>query len=70
LQISTSGCEHCSCIFGGAGKVAGNDPISGAEQEDTKSDKEQGHSIYGFTEQIKKLPAGKYKVMNGEIVPE
>ena len=51
-------------------KVAGNDPMSGAEQEDTKSDKEQGHSISDFTEQIKKLPAGNYKVVNGEIVPQ
>jgi RHS repeat-associated protein len=50
--------------------VAGNDPIKGAEQKDTSDDKEQGHSIFDFYNQIKKLPSGNYKVEKGKIIPE
>jgi len=49
--------------------VAGNDPISGAIQMDTSKDKEQKHSIFSFMNQINNLPAGNYKVVNGQIVP-
>jgi RHS repeat-associated protein len=48
---------------------AGNDPMPGAIQMDTKSDKNQGHSIFGFFDQIQNLPVGKYKVVDGKIVP-
>lgn len=47
---------------------AGNDPMSEAIQMDTRSDKSQGHSIFGFFNQIQNLPAGKYKVVDGKIV--
>jgi RHS repeat-associated protein len=49
--------------------VAGNDAIEGAEQEDTSDDEGQGHSIFDFFNQVSKLPAGNYKVVNGKIVP-
>lgn len=51
-------------------KVAGKGKMPGAEQMDTSSDKQQGHSIFGFMDQIKNLPVGKYKVVNGKIVPD
>lgn len=50
--------------------VAGNDPEKGAEQQDTSGDKNQGHSIFSFMNQVSKLPAGKYRVVNGQIIPE
>ena len=50
-------------------RVAGNDPIKGASQENTSSDTSQGHSIFDFFNQIKNLPAGSYTVVNGKIVP-
>jgi hypothetical protein len=49
--------------------VAGNDPIEGAKQQDTSDDENQGHSITDFMNQVNKLPAGNYKVKNGEIIP-
>jgi len=49
-------------------EVAGNAPMNGAIQEDTKSDKNQGHPIIGFIDQVKKLPSGEYKIVNGQIV--
>ena len=49
--------------------VAGNKPIDGAEQMDTSDDENQGHSIFDFMDQVKKLPTGNYKVVNGKIVP-
>ena len=36
----------------------------------TDSNPNKGHSIFDFMDKIRKLPAGKYKVVNGEIVPE
>jgi hypothetical protein len=50
--------------------VAGDDDEPGAEKKDTKSDKNQSHSIFSFFDQIKNLPAGTYKVVNGQIVPD
>jgi hypothetical protein len=50
--------------------VAGNKPIKGARQMDTSDDKEQGHSIFDFINQISKLPAGNYKVVDGKIVAQ
>lgn len=51
-------------------KVAGKGKMPGAEQIDTSSDKIQLHSIFGFMDQIKNLPVGKYQVVNGKIVPD
>jgi len=51
-------------------EVAGNDKMEGAEYMDTSDDNEQGHGINTFMEQIKNLPAGNYKVVNGQIVPQ
>ena len=48
---------------------AGNKPEQGAEQEDTSKDKNQTHYIYDFMQQIESLPAGKYKIVDGKIVP-
>ena len=50
--------------------VAGNEDEPGAEKKDTKSDKNQIHSIYSFLGQIRNLPVGTYKVINGQIVPD
>jgi RHS repeat-associated protein len=50
--------------------VAGNEDEPGAEKKDTKSDKNQIHSIYSFLDQVKNLPVGTYKVVNGQIVPD
>ena len=36
----------------------------------TDNDKIKGDYIQDFTDMIKKLPAGKYKVVNGEIVSQ
>jgi|GEM_PF-1578768 len=51
-------------------KVAGNKAIKGAIQMDTSNDDNQGHSIFSFFDQISTLPAGKYKVVDGRIIPE
>jgi hypothetical protein len=48
--------------------VAGNKPIKGAQQQDTSKDKNQGHSILSFLNQISKLPTGSYKIVNSQIV--
>jgi len=50
--------------------VAGNESMPGANKIDTNEDKNQIHSIFSFINQISKLPAGKYKVVNGQIVPD
>jgi RHS repeat-associated protein len=50
--------------------VAGNDPEKGAQQQDTSGDKNQGHSIFSFMNQVSKLPTGHYRVVNGQIIPE
>lgn len=50
-------------------KVAGDSDMPGATKIDTNEDKIQTHSIFSFINQISKLPAGKYKVVNGQIVP-
>jgi hypothetical protein len=49
--------------------VAGNDPIQGEIQMNTSKD-DQSHSIFSFLDDIKNLPAGKYKVVDGKIVPD
>ena len=36
----------------------------------TDNSKDKGHSITDFADKVKNLPVGKYKVVNGEIVPE
>ncbi len=50
--------------------VAGNSSMENADQINTSNDPNQGHSIYDFENQISKLPSGKYKVVNGQIIPE
>lgn len=42
--------------------VAGNLPMRGAEQEDTSGDKNQGHSIFDFIDQVSQLPNGTYMI--------
>ena len=49
--------------------IAGSKTIKGAEKQDTSSDSSQDHSISSFEEQIKTLPSGTYKVVNGKIMP-
>ena len=49
--------------------VAGSEDMPGASKMSTKEDKKQTHSIFSFISQISKLPTGKYKVVNGQIVP-
>jgi len=49
---------------------AGNDPISGETQMNTSQDKDQGHTIFSFMNDIKNLPTGNYKVVNGKIVKD
>ncbi len=49
-----------------ADRVAHNYPMKGAINMDTSEDKNQGHSIKSFIDQIKTLPAGHYNVVNGE----
>lgn len=36
---------------------------------DTSKDRDQVHSIFSFMNQINTLPAGKYKIVNGKVVP-
>ena len=50
--------------------IAGNNAMKGAVFMNAKDDKIQNHSIINFLNQIPKLPKGKYKVVNGQIVPE
>lgn len=50
--------------------VAGDDSMPGAFKMDTGTDSQQGHSIFGFMDQIKNLPTGKYKIVDGKIVPD
>lgn len=49
--------------------VAGDEQMPGAKKMNTSSDRQQGHSIFGFMDQIRNLPAGNYKVVDGKIVP-
>lgn len=49
--------------------IAGNEKIPGAIIMDTESDKNQGHSIMDYYDQITNLPEGSYKFVNGEFVP-
>jgi RHS repeat-associated protein len=53
-----------------ADRVAGNKPVSGAEQKDTSGDESQGHSILSFSKQVSALPTGTYTVKNGTIIPD
>lgn len=48
--------------------VAGDDPMPGAIYMNTDFDEEQGHSISSFIRQVSTLPAGNYKVEDGEII--
>ena len=50
--------------------VAGDSPISGAKQQATSNEWSSGHSITNFIQYVQSLPAGKYKVVNGQIVPQ
>ena len=50
-------------------KVAGNKKMEGAENMDTSDDKKQDHGISTFMNQINNLPEGKYKIVDGKIVP-
>jgi len=49
--------------------VAGNDRMWGAIFMDTSGDKDQGHSISSFLDQIQSLPQGRYRFVNGQLVP-
>jgi hypothetical protein len=49
--------------------VAGNRKMEGANYIDTSFDRNQTHWIQDFMNQIKNLPAGSYKVVDGQIVP-
>lgn len=49
--------------------VAGNEKMKGAKYENTSADNGQTHTITDFTNQIKNLPEGKYKIVDGKIVP-
>ncbi len=42
--------------------VAGNKPMEGAVIQNTSSDKNQGHSIFDFLDQIKNVPSGSYEI--------
>jgi hypothetical protein len=54
--------------------VAGHNPLSpygyieGAKVN-TDFDENKGHSLTDFWEQVRNLPQGKYRVVNGQIVP-
>jgi len=50
--------------------VAGDDDEPGADKMNTSGDSGQGHSIFDFFDDIKNLPEGTYKVVNGKIVPD
>jgi RHS repeat-associated protein len=41
----------------------------GASSYNSDCNSSGGHSIFDFDNQIKNLPAGKYKIVNGQIVP-
>lgn len=49
--------------------IAGGDPIKGAHYMNTGNDKDQGHGIDGFWEQVGNLPSGSYVIVNGKITP-
>jgi hypothetical protein len=51
-------------------KMAGNSPEPGADQVSTTEDGKQDHRIIDFMNQVSKLPVGKYKVVNGKIIPQ
>ena len=50
--------------------VAENSPVPGAKQQNTSNEWSSGHSITDFMQYIQSLPAGKYKVVNGQIVQQ
>lgn len=50
--------------------VAGNKEMSGAENQDTSEDKNQGHSIFDFFNQIKNLPSGTYTINGVKVTIE
>ena len=50
--------------------VAGDSPVPGAKQQATSDEWSCGHSIMDFMQYIQSLPAGKYKVVNGQIVQQ
>lgn len=47
-----------------------NQMITGATHYEEDDDPKKGHSIFDFTDKINALPAGRYKIVNWEIVPE
>ena len=49
-------------------KVAGNEPIKGAQLMNTSNDSDAKHSIGDFYNYIKNLPQGRYTIENGKIV--
>jgi len=56
-------------------KVAGYEPMEGAIYQDSYNDPNQGgsiesHRMQSFLNQIQNLPAGNYKVVNGQIVSQ
>ena len=51
--------------------VAGNKSMSGADKMDTSKNKDQDHAIITFTiDDIKQLPVGNYKIVEGKIVKQ
>lgn len=44
--------------------------MPGADKIQSNEDANQIHSIFSFMNQVSKLPAGNYKVVNGQIIPE
>ena len=50
--------------------IAGNKPELGAQQQNTSNDENQTHWIGDFMKQVSTLPAGNYRVVNGQIVPQ
>lgn len=50
--------------------VAGDGPVSGAKLQATSNEWSSGHSITNFMQYVQSLPVGKYKVVNGQIVPQ
>jgi hypothetical protein len=49
--------------------IAGSSEMDGAIYMDTSTDPNQSHYITDFWDQVKNLPEGKYRIVNGQIVP-
>jgi len=50
-------------------KIAGNEKIEGAKFMDTSTDKDQDHGINTYLNDVQKLPSGKYKIVDNNLVP-